>query len=210
MDSSSLTQFRALYEDGAPVWCTNIARIYCALANLTGLPTREVNAAGLYDGIQFTGHAFAESYLREQQTWVFVDVASGKAMVTTMDDRPLNSVQLWQQTQLAEDQPALLAWVYRDGTITQTPYAEARWSEQEYFGPNTDLLFPPPKSYPLSFMEKGYHYLLQTNRVWSADPTSLFARQTLQQLMRLGLLLSSSTILILSLLRFNRRNLESK
>jgi hypothetical protein len=173
--TESLSGF-GVYENviskGASVWCSNISRMYCAFANLAGVPSREVYAVGNYGNVHFTGHAFAESWIAEERRWAFVDLTSQKALVTNQNDKVLNAVQLLHTINL-DSGHNFIAYKYQDGRVSAKPYRENMESEMTYFGSNTSFAFFRPRPKPMGFYEKGWHYIFKPKLLYSLNPSAL-------------------------------------
>ena len=77
-------------------WCTQHAQVYVYWANRAGIPTRFVFGARTQDNtITYTGHAFAESYIKEQSRWAFVDLSHAHIYVTNKSGQVLNTAELF-------------------------------------------------------------------------------------------------------------------
>ncbi|MDP2884209.1 MAG: transglutaminase domain-containing protein [Ignavibacteria bacterium] len=82
-------------------WCTQNAQVYVFWANRAGIPTRFVFGARTQDDrIVYTGHSWAESYIREQHRWAFVDLSQGELYVTNKEAQVLNTAELFHMNQL--------------------------------------------------------------------------------------------------------------
>ncbi len=78
-------------------WCTQNAQVWVFWANRAGIPTRFVFNARTEDNtIVYTGHAFAESFIREQSRWAYVDLSQGQIYITDRKGRVLNTAELLQ------------------------------------------------------------------------------------------------------------------
>jgi hypothetical protein len=76
-------------------WCTQNAQIYVFLANRAGVPTRFVFGANTQnDVIIYTGHSWAESWVKEQGRWAYVDVTQSIIAVQDKQGRLLNSADI--------------------------------------------------------------------------------------------------------------------
>jgi len=76
-------------------WCTQHAQVWVFWANRAGIPTRFVFGARTQDNtIVYTGHAWGESFIREQGRWAFVDLSQGVLFITDKENRVLNSAEL--------------------------------------------------------------------------------------------------------------------
>ena len=81
-------------------WCTQNAQLWVFWANRAGIPTRFVFGARTQDDrIVYTGHSWAESYIREQHRWAFVDLSQGELFVTKRDGQVLNTAELFHMNQ---------------------------------------------------------------------------------------------------------------
>ena len=81
-------------------WCTQHAQVWVFWANRAGIPTRFVFGARTQDNsIVYTGHSWAESYIREQHRWAFVDLSQGELYITDKESKVLNTVELFQLNQ---------------------------------------------------------------------------------------------------------------
>jgi transglutaminase-like putative cysteine protease len=99
-------------------WCTQHAQLYVYWANRAGIPTRFVFGARTQDNtIVYTGHAFAESWIKEQNRWAFVDLSHAQIYIADRKGRVLNTVELFQLNQLG-------AW---DSTYSRV-YMDWEWS----------------------------------------------------------------------------------
>jgi len=81
-------------------WCTQHAQDWVFWANRAGIPTRFVFGARTQDNtIVYTGHAWAESFIREQNRWAFVDLSQGHLRVMNKEGEVLNSAELFHLNQ---------------------------------------------------------------------------------------------------------------
>jgi len=81
-------------------WCTQHAQVWVFWANRAGIPTRFVFGARTQDNtIVYTGHAWAESYIREQNRWAFVDMSQGELYITNKEAQVLNTAELFHLNQ---------------------------------------------------------------------------------------------------------------
>ena len=81
-------------------WCTQHAQIYTFFANRAGIPTRYLFGANTQDNtITYTGHSWAESYIKEQNRWTFVDLAHSHIYITDRNGLVLNTADLFHLNQ---------------------------------------------------------------------------------------------------------------
>ena len=102
-------------------WCTQNAQVWVFWANQAGIPTRFVFTARTQDNtIVYTGHAFAESYIREQHRWAYVDLSQGQAYITDRNGDVLNTAELFQLNQHGAFD-STFARIYVDQTWARLP-----------------------------------------------------------------------------------------
>ena len=95
-------------------WCTQHAQIYVFFANRAGIPTRFVFGARTEgNSIVYTGHSWAESYIKEQNRWAFVDFTHAIIYVTDKKGLALNSAELFHLNQ-HDSFDSTFARLYRD------------------------------------------------------------------------------------------------
>jgi hypothetical protein len=81
-------------------WCTQHAQVWVFWANRAGIPTRFVFGARTQDNtIVYSGHSWAESFIREQNRWAFVDLSQGHMLITGRDGEVLNTADLFHLNQ---------------------------------------------------------------------------------------------------------------
>ena len=81
-------------------WCTQHAQVWVFWANRAGIPTRFVFGARTEDNtIVYTGHAWAESFVAEQNRWAFVDLSQGHICIKDRASQVLNTAELFQLNQ---------------------------------------------------------------------------------------------------------------
>jgi hypothetical protein len=102
-------------------WCTQNAQVWVFWANRAGIPTRFVFGARTQDNtFSYSGHSWAECYVREQRRWAFVDLANGHMYITDRAGQVLNTVDLFELNQRnAFD--STLARMYVDWQWTNQP-----------------------------------------------------------------------------------------
>jgi len=71
---NGMSQYEAALAGNSGIYCENHAEIFAFFANAIGIPTRVVGAAGKHDGVALGAHAFAESFIRETGTWMYIDL----------------------------------------------------------------------------------------------------------------------------------------
>ncbi|MCX6132167.1 MAG: transglutaminase-like domain-containing protein [Ignavibacteriales bacterium] len=107
-------------------WCTQNAQVYVYWANRAGIPTRFVFGARTQDDrIVYTGHSWAESYIREQHRWAFVDLSQGQLYVTDRDGQVLNTAQIFHLNQLNAFDSTFVT-IYADWGFEKNPAITAK------------------------------------------------------------------------------------
>lgn len=153
-----LEQFNFARNNKSDIWCGNFSNIYAYFANLSGIPTRKCGAGGTVDGISLSGHAFCESYIKEQNRWAFVDLTSKKLYVYNTHKQVLNTIDILflQHTGIKE---GISAKIYDQGSVVIKKYEEVDGSERNYFrrGAIFTFAFNIPK--PNSIIYKLYRYM---------------------------------------------------
>jgi hypothetical protein len=137
-------------------WCTQNAQVYVFWANRAGIPTRFVFGARTQDDrIVYTGHSWAESYIREQHRWAFVDLSQGELYVTNRDGQVLNTAELFHMNQLnAFDSTSVKiyadwAWEKKPGitgkdTLVTVPFALCNQFYRSEFTPHSIFKYRRP------------------------------------------------------------------
>jgi hypothetical protein len=81
-------------------WCTQHAQVLVFWANRAGVPARFVFGARTEENtIVYTGHAWAEAYIREQHRWALVDLSQNQVYITDRTGRVLSSADLFHLNQ---------------------------------------------------------------------------------------------------------------
>jgi hypothetical protein len=137
-------------------WCTQHAQLYVYWANRAGIPTRFVFGARTQDNtIVYTGHAFAESWIKEQNRWAFVDLSHAQIYVTDRQGKVLNTAELFQLNQLGAwdstytrvymdwEWPARLNLPYAD-TVVTLPFTQCNAEVHSEFTPHSIFKYRRP------------------------------------------------------------------
>ena len=87
--------YRDMISGNGRGWCTQHAQIYTFFANRAGVPTRFVFGANTQKAvIVYTGHSWAESWIREQNRWAFVDEDQSIIAVRDRNGTLLNTADI--------------------------------------------------------------------------------------------------------------------
>lgn len=90
-----IKQYLSALTGDLKLWCHNFSQIYVFFANAIGIPTREVQASGILDDCRLSGHAFAESYIKEKDQWAIVDPTSYIFFMKYPDGNYVNTLDLF-------------------------------------------------------------------------------------------------------------------
>ncbi len=126
-------------------WCTQNAQIYVFFANRAGIPTRFVFGANTQDDvIIYNGHSWAESWVKEQNRWTYVDMTQSLYGVADKHGALLNTADILD---LCEHDAfdGITAMIFKDWhwknlpvaarpfTPVKVPFASVNWlAKQEY------------------------------------------------------------------------------
>jgi hypothetical protein len=92
--------YNSLTDGTGKGWCTQYAQMWVFWANRAGIATRFVFGARTEDNtIVYTGHAWGESFIPEQNRWAFVDLSQGHLCITNRSGEVLNSAELFHLNQ---------------------------------------------------------------------------------------------------------------
>ncbi len=146
-------------------WCTQHAQIYTFFANRAGVPTRFVFGANTQKAvIVYTGHSWAESWVREENRWAFVDEDQSVIAVRDRKGALLNTADILH---LCEHDAfdgvtarvfvpngsvsVLKDWELLDlkvaagpNSFATVPFASVCWLYREEFGPQAIIKYRQP------------------------------------------------------------------
>lgn len=102
-------------------WCTQHGQVWTFFANRAGIPTRLLLGARTQDNdFVYTGHTWAESYIKEQNRWAFVDLAHSHIYITNKHGLVLNTAELLHLNQV-DAFDSTFARIYKDWEWTNLP-----------------------------------------------------------------------------------------
>ncbi len=198
-------------------WCTQNAQIYTFFANRAGIATRFVYC-GTVQSNQFIhdGHSWAESYLEEQNRWLYVDPQQVVIGVFHRDGRALNTADVFQLCQL-DSFEGFSARTFRnwqwselpvEGSPDQAisvPFSLVNRCAKKQFTPHTIIKYRRPPNmedirhiYSILFTSGGYawsnfkRYLWHYDLAYSNMPTKGNCVYRLRQSLFAGLILSAA------------------
>lgn len=155
---SPFRQYELACNQKSKIWCENFTLIYLAFANTAGIPSRYV-ATNVKVGEQnLGGHVFAESYIKEQNRWAYIDLTSSKIYSIDSDSLVLNAVDVFDIASL-NIQTNVKSLVYSNGVVAFKPFDSLNSTERFYFEHNSELIFLYSKQDPATLRSKIFNYL---------------------------------------------------
>jgi hypothetical protein len=135
-----LQQLSFVQAGKSKIWCGNYAAIFSFFASAAGLPVRLVSCGQSYKGYSIGIHVFCEVYMKEYQSWAFVDLMSGNILVR-YNKKWLNSIDIQRLLRYDSKDTNLIAYHYANDSLSQTPFF--RWSDylSHYFYPDNSFTF---------------------------------------------------------------------
>ena len=207
-DLSGLETFEAALKKESSVWCSNLAKIYVAYANLANIPSRIVYSAGSISNLSLSGHAFCESYIPEQKKWALVDLSSQISYITNNDGIVQNSYEILNHFALNTINH-LSAMHINDSSLNrveQTPYKKVYSSHKNYFVKDAHLIYQFPGQESRKKIDQLFRYFFSPKKIYSANSLPLLysylARTSL--LFIWGASFIVTAILCLSFLNFSK------
>ncbi len=109
--------------DGAGNFCRQWSLTYGYLANLVGVPSRNLFTGGAMEQVDMGSHAFSESYIREEARWAYVDPTNDIAYVTNPDGEVLTGADLYMAIVSGSDGALVARTFDEDGRTVDRPFA---------------------------------------------------------------------------------------
>lgn len=135
-----LHQLRCVQDGKSKIWCGNFSSIFSFLASSAGLPVRLVSC-GLDNGQYTNGvHVFCEVYLKEEQSWVYVDLTA-KNILVSYNKKWLNAIDIQRLLKYNIQDSNWVAWHYEKDSIYETPYFRVADLSRYYFHPGNTFMF---------------------------------------------------------------------
>jgi len=125
---------------GAGNFCRQWSLVYGYLANLIGIPSRNVFTGGAMDNVDLGSHAFSESYIREQAGWAFVDPTTEIAYVTNAAGRMLSGAELYTAI-ITRTSSALTARALVENGYKSVPFATVGKALKQFMRRNSFLIY---------------------------------------------------------------------
>jgi hypothetical protein len=135
-----LKQLSYIRDGKSKVWCGNFSSIFSFLASSAGLPVRLVSC-GLNNGQYINGgHVFCEVYLKEDRSWVYVDLTSRNILVR-YNKKWLNVIDIQRLLRFNIQDTNWIAWHYEKDSLYETPFFKVADLATYYFHPNNTFVF---------------------------------------------------------------------
>jgi hypothetical protein len=200
-------------------WCTQNAQIYTFFANRAGIPTRFVFGANTQDDvIIYNGHSWAESWVKEQNRWTYVDMTQSLFGVQDKHGALLNTADILQLCQ-HDAFDGITARIFKDWhwkdlpveakplTPVTVPFGSVNWLARQEYTHNAIIKFRHPPNvedirgiYSMLLKDRTFawenfkRYLWDPTAAYSLLPTdgprTYFIRQALFSAFVIALILS--------------------
>ena len=119
---SPLSVFKEVNAKNTFAFCRQWSLTYGFLANVIGIPTRNLFTGGFMRDVDMGSHAFSESYIPEEARWAYVDPTNGIALVTNPDGAVLNGAAIYMASVSGFEQ-GLVATAIDGTSTTSVPYS---------------------------------------------------------------------------------------
>lgn len=120
---SPLSIFEESSTGKAGVFCRQWSLSYGYLANIAGVPTRNLFTGGAMNTVDMGSHAFSESYIEEEGRWAYVDPTNNIAYVTNSADGVLSGAEIYMAS-ISSNERGLFAHHLSGGRISIVPYEQ--------------------------------------------------------------------------------------
>lgn len=116
-----IQQLNAVRKGMSRIWCGNYAEFFTFFATSSGLPVRILETGAKEGGVVNSPHSFTEVYLKEQQTWAYVDFTDGNVFVKK-NNKFLNTVDIYRLLRINDEDSGMVATYFSDGALIDTPF----------------------------------------------------------------------------------------
>jgi len=203
-------------------WCTQNAQIFAFFANRAGVPTRFVYCATVQSNqFVYDGHAWTESFLREQNRWIYTDPVKAIVGVFDRQGRALNTADVFQLCQYGAFDGTTARifkkWLWKDlpieaspDTAVDVPFALVNATARRQFSRQTIIKYRRPPNvedirHHYGMLLKSWtftwtnfkRYLYRHDLAYSNFPTNGNRVYRLRQLL-FGALLASAAALVVA------------
>lgn len=141
LSRSPLQQYSLASSKKAIIWCSQMSIIFGFFANVAGIPTRLVNLGGAVDTVSLSAHTFVESYIKELQQWVFVDMTQGILFISDSSGKLFNALDLFMLRPGTDGENMMSATVVNQLELAKVPYKEIADKIDYYFNRNATIIY---------------------------------------------------------------------
>lgn len=150
------TIFNEMCEGTGKGWCTQNAQIFTFFANRAGVPTRFVYCGTVQQNqFVYDGHSWTESFLREQNRWIYTDPVKAIVGVFDHDGQALNTADVFQLCQYGAFEGITARifkqWLWKDlpvdappDTAIDVPFSLVNDTARRQFTPHTIVKYRRP------------------------------------------------------------------
>jgi hypothetical protein len=137
---SPVNQLKCAQSGRSKIWCGIYTNIFCFFANRAGVPVRLIDCGNTRAGISAGTHVFSEVYLKEYNSWAYVDLLA-KTVFVKKGDRYLNVIDVQRLLKYPINDPDLTTCYFNGDSIVQTPYNQVASTALGYFHRNNSFRF---------------------------------------------------------------------
>lgn len=162
---SPLQRLEYAQQNKSKIWCGDFSSIFSFFANTAGITTRSVWLEGNANGIITAGHSFNESYIKELNKWIFIDLTSNTLSIQTNKGTYLNTIDFYNAHQLTDDN--LVMTSFKDDSISKTNIKYSTSFYNDYFTSNINFVY----YYSSQFNKHLYSFFEKIKRYAFKSPT---------------------------------------
>lgn len=166
-----LEQYKFINAGKSGLWCSNYAMIYTFFATCANIPSRLVALKSKFEGVQLTGHIFAESFIREQGRWARVDVISNIFLVKNRDGNVLNTIDILHMV-ISNTPGRCITFGAENNIVIQKTYSDDFELEKTSFNRNVNCVYYFPYLYHHALFSKVSHYMLKPDLAYSLSASN--------------------------------------
>ncbi|SEO35732.1 hypothetical protein SAMN05660816_02709 [Niastella yeongjuensis] len=137
---SPVNKLKCVQAGRSKIWCGMYTKILCAFANKAGVPVRFIECGDTRAGMSGGEHVFSEVYLKEYNSWAYVDLTA-KTVFVKKGMQYLNTIDVQRLLRYPLNDPDLTADYFNGDSIVQTPYNQVASTARTYFHRNNIFRF---------------------------------------------------------------------
>ncbi|HTQ63759.1 MAG TPA: transglutaminase domain-containing protein [Puia sp.] len=127
-----LRQLQSIENGKSEIWCGNFTSIFTFLVSSAGLPVRLVTCGEIGQRYSNGEHVFCEVYMKEDQTWAYVDLTSGNILVQ-YQKKWMNTIDIQRLIRYPLEDSALVAYHFQNDSIDKVPFSAVADFSKYYF-----------------------------------------------------------------------------